>query len=236
MAWETRGGTKRYYTRSRRVKGRVVREYLGRGERAEQAAREDRQARLDRQARKQQQALEVARFGAIIRMGEEYHDAVEIVSRAMMICAGYHYHRGEWRKRRVPKDRRQAVENGQPIVADPAPNISSQAAEEVRPVQQSDQPSRPAVETGDRPARRRPVPQPRAFVYHGGFLRGRLDTRGQMRVPCHERDSSVGMPPWSFGMLALLPDASMAPDASVSTGVPFLVCGRGPRPPPGAMP
>ena len=47
MGWE-RG---RYYTRSRKVNGRVDREYLGTGEAAERAARQDALARQEREAR-----------------------------------------------------------------------------------------------------------------------------------------------------------------------------------------
>ena len=40
MAWERRGKQKFYY-RTRKAKGRYVREYIGRGERAKRAAAED---------------------------------------------------------------------------------------------------------------------------------------------------------------------------------------------------
>jgi hypothetical protein len=48
MGWD-RG---RYYTRSRKVNGRVVREYLGTGEAAKQAARLDAITRQEREARR----------------------------------------------------------------------------------------------------------------------------------------------------------------------------------------
>ena len=47
MAWD-KG---RYYSRSRKVNGRVAREYFGTGEAAERAARQDALARQEREAR-----------------------------------------------------------------------------------------------------------------------------------------------------------------------------------------
>ena len=48
MSWEVRGG-KKYYTRSRRVDGRVLREYVGGGLAGEYAAELDAEARARRQ-------------------------------------------------------------------------------------------------------------------------------------------------------------------------------------------
>ncbi|MDC3224898.1 hypothetical protein OAU26_08195 [Mariniblastus sp.] len=99
MSWEVRGGM-RYYTRSSRVNGRVVREYFGGGALGEVAAKLDaaaktrRQRELDRVRELECQAND---FDEVIAA---FDSSVDALARAMLIDAGYHQHnRGEWRKR-----------------------------------------------------------------------------------------------------------------------------------------
>jgi hypothetical protein len=51
MGWEFRGNNGPYYTRSRKVNGRVIREYGGRGRLGELLASEDEEERRKRKAR-----------------------------------------------------------------------------------------------------------------------------------------------------------------------------------------
>ena len=96
MAWERRGHTL-YYYRSKKEKGRVIREYLGRGARAVKAATEDaaRHA-VHNQERREQHACEAleSQIAAL--------DALTTsLSQALLVDAGFYKHRrGTWRKRR----------------------------------------------------------------------------------------------------------------------------------------
>jgi hypothetical protein len=95
MAWETRCGRSRYYTRSRRVNGRVVREYVGGGIVGRLGAAVDAHRRAER-------ADERAALAELDALVEELDALAELVARAALIAAGYHQHaRGPWRKRRT---------------------------------------------------------------------------------------------------------------------------------------
>ncbi len=101
MAWEKRERGGLYYTRSRKEGGRVVREYVGGGVLGELAARMDAE---DRQRREEETAArreERERLDSLDGLTEELHEAAEVLTKAVLLAAGYHQHkRGEWRKRR----------------------------------------------------------------------------------------------------------------------------------------
>jgi hypothetical protein len=91
----------RYYTRSKKVHGRVVREYVGTGRLADLAAQMDAlergQRRLDALALQQEKA-ELAALDTDIKALTETTD---LVARAALLAAGFHQHkRGEWRRKR----------------------------------------------------------------------------------------------------------------------------------------
>jgi hypothetical protein len=97
MGWD-RG---RYYTRSTKVNGRVVREYIGTGRAAELAAQLD---ALERERRRRhadalrRQKEELSALDAAMRALAERTD---LAARAALLAAGYRQHkRGEWRRRR----------------------------------------------------------------------------------------------------------------------------------------
>jgi regulator of protease activity HflC (stomatin/prohibitin superfamily) len=101
VAWESRGGTRRYYTRSVRRDGRVVREYVGTGRVGEAAAAADRERRAARDAEGEARRLALGRLAEADAQVTALCDAAETAARACLLMAGYHRHaRGSWRRRR----------------------------------------------------------------------------------------------------------------------------------------
>lgn len=103
--WERRERGGLYYTRSRKEDGRVVREYVGGGILGELAAQMD---ALERERREEQAARwkeEQEELDALEAPVEELSEASDLLVRAALLASGYHQHnRGEWRKRREPKE------------------------------------------------------------------------------------------------------------------------------------
>jgi hypothetical protein len=100
MSWETRSSGGRYYTRSFRRQGRVVREYIGTGELAEIFAEDDKLQREIRNAEAMQLTQERKRDRQIDQLLDLLGDHVDCLSKGVLIASGYHQHkRSEWRKR-----------------------------------------------------------------------------------------------------------------------------------------
>lgn len=96
----------RYYTRSRKVNGRVVREYIGIGELAELAAQMDAINRADREAEREARRVEKAELEALDAPLNELNELADLLARAVLVAAGFRQHkRDEWRKRRGNRKR-----------------------------------------------------------------------------------------------------------------------------------
>ena len=100
MSWETRERGGRYYTRSRREGGRIVREYIGRGEVAELMAELDQLDRERRESERMEQQIARSKAEASEAPIKALHDDVELLARGALLAAGYHRHHGEWRRKR----------------------------------------------------------------------------------------------------------------------------------------
>ena len=94
----------RYYTRSRKVNGRVVREYFGTGPLAEVAAQVDAINRADREAEREARRAQKAELDALGAGVKELDELADLLARAALLAAGFRQHkRGEWRRKRTVK-------------------------------------------------------------------------------------------------------------------------------------
>ena len=98
MGWE-KG---RYYTRTKRVDGKVVREYFGCGPEAERAAQEDVEARDRRRNQQLEEQIERDTCDALDAPFEQIDQFTAMAVDILFEQAGYHRHdRGGWRKPRI---------------------------------------------------------------------------------------------------------------------------------------
>jgi hypothetical protein len=95
MGWE-RG----YYYRVRKVGGRVVREYVGTGRVAELAAQLDALEHDRREAEKAAGRAEKARLDALDADVAALIDLTDLAAAAALRAAGFHQHKGQWRRKR----------------------------------------------------------------------------------------------------------------------------------------
>jgi hypothetical protein len=105
MGWEKRERGGPYYTRSKKVGGRVIREYVGGGTLGHLTALQDAQERRRREEEAASWKQEYERLEALVAPVEDLCEATEILYRAALLSAGFRRHqRGEWRRKREPKE------------------------------------------------------------------------------------------------------------------------------------
>jgi hypothetical protein len=100
MGWDlkVRGG--RYYYRSRKVNGRVVKEYVGKGPAAELTALLDRRRRQERREARLALLQERAALAHVDLLLREASELTNALAAAALLLSGWHEHRGSWRRRR----------------------------------------------------------------------------------------------------------------------------------------
>jgi hypothetical protein len=99
MGWKTING-RRFYYKSRRVGGRVETTYFGAGEPASLMAQIDEYERLEKTADRQAEQEEREESDAEEKAVADWFDDVQAVADAAMAEAGFHKHRGQWRRKR----------------------------------------------------------------------------------------------------------------------------------------
>jgi len=100
VAWEERNGRLYYYQTERGEDGRVKKRYVGAGEIAKLVAHNDEVSRRVRQERRERQLEELERLKTADAAVEEFCKAVDAITKASLVAAGYRNHKGEWRLRR----------------------------------------------------------------------------------------------------------------------------------------
>jgi hypothetical protein len=99
MAWEDRNG-RRYYYRKRREGNRVVSEYVGGGFSGQFAEILDLENRRETEHKRRELQKQKRQAAAIDRQVDQAGTYTQAITRACLLLAGYHTHKGQWRKRR----------------------------------------------------------------------------------------------------------------------------------------
>ncbi len=100
MAWEARGARKYYYQSRRTRDGRVRKLYRGHGALAELTASLDAAAQAERKAAAEAWKEQKRREEAVEAALKDFCCECGIFVQAALMAAGYHEHRGQWRRQR----------------------------------------------------------------------------------------------------------------------------------------
>ncbi len=98
MGWEMRKGRLYYYRKERRG-GRVVSRYVGEGEEAETMAAAQAEMARERLAEQRRARAEREEEQQTDRQVEELCELADAMAAGTLVLAGYHPHKGQWRRR-----------------------------------------------------------------------------------------------------------------------------------------
>jgi hypothetical protein len=102
MAWENRGNHQ-YYYRKRRKGDRVVSEYIGKGIIAALVSEQVEMERGQRTEVQRKWEAEKAELKELDTELDQVEGLIRTLTQAILIDAGYHPHKGQWRKKRDKK-------------------------------------------------------------------------------------------------------------------------------------
>ena len=106
MGWEQGPRGRPFYTRTLRVGGRRVRQYLGSGPQAQAEAEADALRRAQRQAQAAARRRERDRLAEADGLVRRLFDEAGLVASAVLAASGFHKHGGQWRAKRHGGDGR----------------------------------------------------------------------------------------------------------------------------------
>ena len=111
MGWQLRGN-ERYYTRSRRVGGKVTRIYVGKGPVAELAAALDATRKAERKTCADSRQALLAEIAELEALTSDIVASVMILAESTLLAAGYYRHdRGPWIRRRLHGTAKRRIEH-----------------------------------------------------------------------------------------------------------------------------
>lgn len=105
MSWETRGNNS-YYYQKKRVNGKVVSEYVGKGFLAQEIALMDLAERQERNKEAEVMKKESTELKLLDQQVTQVTSFIKQLLEGVLIISGFHKHKGQWRKVRNGKNRR----------------------------------------------------------------------------------------------------------------------------------
>lgn len=97
MGWE-KG---RYYTRSRKQNGKVIREYVGCGLIGQMAYELDRFKKQEREAKRMAIRMDMNQVIESSSIVDAYSNILDLLTEEVLVSSGFHRHKGQWRRRRI---------------------------------------------------------------------------------------------------------------------------------------
>ena len=100
MGWKRING-REYYYRCEREAGRVTTTYVGAGDLGHLSEMLDAELRAEREAEREAVRVEREEANVEEQAISEWFDGVQAVADAAMVAAGFHKHKGQWRRKRT---------------------------------------------------------------------------------------------------------------------------------------
>ena len=100
MGWEDRNGSLYYYQSERDEAGKVKKRYVGSGEVAQLIAHADATRQRVREQSRERGREELEHMHNLMAPALALDETVDVLRRAHLVAAGFHPHRGEWRRER----------------------------------------------------------------------------------------------------------------------------------------
>jgi hypothetical protein len=100
MGWDAKKRGGKYFYQSTREGETVRKEYLGRGAKAEEAAKQAEAKRAEAAAQRLALNAEQEKLAAAERPAGSFSRMIDRLIEANLLARGFHKHKGEWRQKR----------------------------------------------------------------------------------------------------------------------------------------